>query len=337
MSNILVVGPSWVGDMVMAQSLFQVLRNQQPECSITVLAPSWSVPVLARMPQVDANVEIPVGHGKLGLADRWRLGRQLRGRYDQAIVLPGSFKSALVPWLAGIKRRTGFIGEQRYGLLNDIRRLDPASLPLNVQRFVALALESDSKPMGLDQIPLPQLKVEKENSASASEKFGLESGSPLLALCPGAEYGPAKQWPPEHFSEVAAVCISRGWQVMIMGSEKDRKIAAEISNTASGCLDLTGRTSLGDAIDLMSLASQVVTNDSGLMHVAAAVGCHVIALYGSSTDTFTPPLTKHTHKLSLDLPCRPCFKRICPLHHLDCLKKLKPGEVISILETNTRN
>ncbi len=302
------------------------------------MAPPWSVPVLARMPEVEANVEIAVGHGQLGIGSRWRLGKALKGKFDQAIVLPGSFKSALVPWFARIKRRTGYAGEQRYGLLNDIRKLDTQALPLSVQRFVGLGLPADSVPLALDQIPQPLLVVESGNIVEAQKRFEIKPGQPLYALCPGAEYGPAKQWPAKYFAEVAKWSIAHGRQVMIMGSAKDQSVAAEICALAPECIDLTGRTSLGDAIDLMAQATHVVTNDSGLMHVAAAVGCQVIALYGSSTDAFTPPLTSKAHRLSLDLPCRPCFKRICPLAHLDCLNKLEPQRVISILadeqETN---
>lgn len=315
----------------MAQSLFKVLIQQRPECRITVLAPSWSEPVLARMPEVTSSIAMPVGHGRLEIAQRWRLSRTLKSQFDQAIVLPGSFKSALIPWFARIKQRTGFIGEQRYGLLNDYRKLDQGALPFSVQRFVALGHESGQPPIPLDRIPWPVLEIESDRRQQICNQFGLNDQTPIIALCPGAEYGPAKQWPPDYFAEVARYQLGLNRQVVILGSEKDQAAANLICRIANGCIDLTGKTSLGDAIDLMSAASHVVTNDSGLMHVAAAVGCHVVAIYGSSSDAFTPPLTNTADRLYLDLPCRPCFQRHCPLGHLDCLHKLEAAQVIEVL------
>ena len=333
MNRILVVGPSWVGDMVMAQSLFKVLKQRSSGCHITVLAPAWSEPLLARMAEVDSSVDMPVGHGQLGLLKRWRLGRTLRGKFEQAIVLPGSFKSALIPLFAGIKRRTGFVGEQRYGLLNDFRKLDKGQLPYNVQRFVSLGLESGASAYSLDQIAPPALEVDLDQRQHVLQQFGLDHSKPIIVLCPGAEFGPAKQWPAIYYAEVAQHQHDAGKSILIMGSNKDRPVAANITDRAPGCVDLTGNTTLGEAIDLMSLAAHVVTNDSGLMHIAAAVGCHVIAIYGSSSDDFTPPLTQKADKLHLDLPCRPCFQRRCPLGHLNCLNKLEPSQVINILES----
>ena len=332
MTRILIVGPSWVGDMVMANSLFRVLSEHQPQARISVLAPSWSEPVLARMPEVSESVCMPVGHGSLGLGARYRLGRELREReFSQAIVIPGSLKSALVPWFARIPVRTGYLGEQRRGLLNDIRPLDKAVLPLNVQRYVALALpRSTAAPPAL---PYPKLRVSDEGVDSARNRLGLTDTRPVLGICPGAEYGPAKRWPVAHFASVAGDMLDRGWQVWLFGSGNDAKISAEINARCAGrCDDLAGRTDLGEAIDLMSQCRAVVSNDSGLMHVAAAVGCHVIALFGSSSDEFTPPLTERCDRLGLELDCRPCFKRECPLGHLDCLNRLAPEMVAEALD-----
>ena len=338
MSKVLVVGPSWVGDMVMAQSLFKVLKQVAPGDQITVLAQPWSRPIVARMPEVADTVELPVGHGVLGLGVRRRLGQILRAtRFDRAIVLPGSFKSALVPWFAKIPRRTGYLGEQRYGLLNDIRTLDRRAMPMNVQRFVALGLpKSASASVSSSvsaQIPHPALVVDRARAADSAARFGLGSDAPVVALCPGAEYGPAKRWPAEYFAEVANRQLQQGRQVWLFGAENDREIAAHINDLCRGrCADLSGRTTLGEAVDLMSLAQYAVTNDSGLMHVAAAVGCHVIAIYGSSSDAFTPPLTDRCDRLTLGLDCSPCFRRECPLGHLHCLKGLRPAMVLAMLK-----
>jgi heptosyltransferase-2 len=330
MTQYLVVGPSWVGDMVMAQSLFTVLKRREPHCRISVLAPAWTEPVLARIPEVDHSLSMPIGHGRMNLGTRWRLGRELRDRYDHAIVLPGSFKSAMVPLFAGIKKRTGFIGEQRYGLLNDRRKLDKARMPYHLQRVVSLGEPVKANPTPLEDIPWPQIETDKDNQRKNADAYGLMLNQPTVALCPGAEFGPAKQWPASYFAEVAKNRLNAGWQVMIMGSDKDRNVADTINKEAPGSINLAGKTDLGDAIDLMAIASHVVTNDSGLMHIAAALDCAVIAIYGSSTDAYTPPLSKKAQRLYLDLECRPCFKRTCPLGHLDCLKKLPASRVIEL-------
>ena len=329
--SVLVIGPSWVGDMVMAQSLFKVLKQRNPEPAIDLLAPAWSLPLLERMPEVNQGIVMPLGHGKLGLGERYRLGKSLRSeRYSQAIVLPNSLKSAIVPWAARIPKRTGYRGEMRYGLLNDIRVLDKQQLPMTVQRFVALGV-GPGEP--LPEIPEPRLEVQPESIADALQSIGLNRPEgKLLALCPGAEYGPAKQWPAEYFADVASEKMKQGWQVWLFGSEKDRSIGElivkELGGVGRQIENLAGRTTLEQAVDLMSLATVVVGNDSGLMHVAAALDRDLVAIYGSSDPGFTPPLNSRAQILDLNLECSPCFKRECPLGHYNCLRKLDPGKVL---------
>jgi heptosyltransferase-2 len=319
----LIVGPSWVGDMVMAQSLFLALKQRFPDLQIDVLAPAWSKSILAAMPEVCAAIEMPLQHGELALGKRYQLGKRLRANaYDWAIVLPRSLKAALVPFWAKIPVRTGFKGEMRYGLLNDIRPLDKAVLTMTVQRFVALGLPKDTALP--PQIQPPHL--------TPTRSLSVVEGS-LLALCPGAEYGAAKRWPAEYYAEVAQHYIAQGGQVILLGSGKDAPVTAQIAAAVNSpaCQDLAGKTSIQDVLELLVQADQVVSNDSGLMHVAAAVGTPVIAVYGSSDPTYTPPLSDNAQILYLGLPCSPCFKRECPLGHLDCLKKITPQQVISLL------
>jgi len=341
MNKILIIGPSWVGDMVMAQSLFKVLKQHSPDATIDVLAPAWSLPLLERMPEVSRGVVMPLGHGKLGLGERYRLGKNLRSeQYDQAILLPNSLKSAIVPWAAKIPKRTGFRGEMRYGLVNDLRLLDKQQLTMTVQRFVALG-EIDGAP--LSEIPEPRLDVDPGcvNEALSSVDLHSPEGK-LLVLCPGAEYGPAKQWPAEYFAEVAKEKVAQGWQVWLLGSEKDRNVCDQVTSqihpppergrAGVGVENLAGRTTLEQAVDLMSLATVVVGNDSGLMHVAAALDRDLVAIYGSSDPGFTPPLNKRAKILNLNLDCSPCFKRECPLKHTNCLKQLMPGQVLAAIQ-----
>ena len=329
--KILVVGPSWVGDMVMAQSLFITLKNARPDCQIEVLAPAWSLALLERMPEVDKAIAMPLSHGQFGFFDRIKLGKKLRTtHYDQAILLPNSWKSALIPFAATIPVRTGYMRECRWGLINDVRWLDKNLLTMTVQRFVALGLPKIN-PLP-PECPAPRIIINEEQQAQVIEKFNLTRLEKILALCPGAEYGEAKRWPASYYAELAKQKIAEGWQVWLFGSDKDKATAEQINNEVSGaCVDFTGRTSLAEAVDLMSLVEVVVSNDSGLMHVAAALDKKLIALYGSSDPAFTPPLTNKAHIISLELECSPCFKRECPLGHTQCLKGIKPELVIDAI------
>ncbi len=329
--KILVIGPAWVGDMVMAQTLFTCMKTQDPACEIHVLAPGWSQPLLDRMPEVSEGMVLPVGHKEVSLMTRMKIGRSLRkDNYDQAILLPNSWKSALIPWFAKIPLRTGWVGEQRYGLLNDVRKLDKTQYPLMIERFMALGLpakETLNKPY-----PKPKLCVTEDNIHKAQEKYGLQRDKPVLALCPGAEFGPAKRWPEEYYAVVAQEKLAQGYDVYLFGSPKDQPVAAAIQGlTQQRCVDLTGKTSLAEAIDLIATASIVVSNDSGLMHIAAAMQRPTVVIYGSSSPKFTPPLHDEVRVTRLGIECSPCFQRTCPLHHLKCLKDLKPQMVLDAM------
>ena len=325
----LVVGPAWVGDMVMAQSLFKALKERFPDMLIDVLAPAWSKPLLAAMPEVRAAIELPVQHGQLALLTRYRIARELRANaYDWAIVLPRSLKAALVPYWAKIPVRTGYKGEMRYKFLTDIRSLNKSVLTMTVQRFVALGI-SRNTPLPPAITP-PHLQVTDEQRQQVAAKFLPTGHQALLALCPGAEYGEAKRWPALHYAEVAKYWIAKGGQVILLGSSKDLAVTAPIAAmlNSPACRDLAGKTNLLEVMVLLSLAEQVVSNDSGLMHVAAAVDTPVIAVYGSSDPNYTPPLSTSSEIIYLDLECSPCFKRECPLGHLNCLNKISPEQVM---------
>ena len=321
----LVIGPAWVGDMVMSQSLFRLLRQRDPDAVIDVVAPPWSAPLIERMQEVRRAIPLAAGHGQLALGTRWQLSRRLRGEaYGRAIVLPRSFKSALVPFFAGIPRRTGFGAEGRRILLTDPRVLDRAALDQTVKRLLALGLEP-GEPLP-DPSP-PALRIEERNRAALLERFGIGRAG-AVALMPGAAYGPAKQWPTEYFAELARLLAADGREIWVLGSAGERGLGAAIHAAAPDRVhNLCGQTRLEDTVDLLSCARAAVTNDSGLMHVAAAAGTHVVAIYGSSSPQFTPPLTPRKTQFYLGLQCSPCFQRECPLGHLNCLRQIGPGEV----------
>ena len=333
MRSLLVIAPSWVGDMVMAQSLFKVLKSADPDQAIDVLAPGWTLPLLARMPEVRTAIDMPLGHGELKLGVRRRLAVDLRdSNYTQAIVLPNSLKSALVPFWARIPQRTGYVGELRQWLLNDCRQLDKQRLPMTVQRFVALGLQDGTALPAV--LPYPELLSRQEDQHTAANRLGVcNQYQPVLALCPGAEFGPAKQWPEKYYADIAKNWLSRNWHVWLFGSANDLPVCDRINALAGdGCHNLAGRTSLAEAIDLLAMATFVVTNDSGLMHVAAALQRPMVAIYGSSDPGFTPPLAETAQVERLGLDCSPCFKRECPLGHLKCLRDLSPERVMTAME-----
>lgn len=327
------MGPAWVGDMVLAQSLFKTLKANSPDCIIDVAAPAWTLPLLERMPEVSGKIALPFKHGELAFWQRIAFGKALKNKgYTQSIILTNSLKSAILPFAAGIPTRTSFLGEMRFCLVNDIRPLDKTKLKKTVERFVTLGLnKQESLP---ETIPNPKLNTYPETARILAIQHGiLDNKSKVLGLCPGAEYGEAKRWPAEYYAEVANHVIKNGWQVMLFGSDKDVPVTSQINQlTQNQCIDLGGKTKLSEAIDLMSLCDTIVSNDSGLMHVAAALNKQLIAIFGSSDPFHTPPMNASAVIEYLGLECSPCFKRTCPLTHLNCLKQITPSKIIQHIQ-----
>ncbi|MBS0287593.1 MAG: lipopolysaccharide heptosyltransferase II [Proteobacteria bacterium] len=318
--------------MVMAQSLFKAIKQRYPHTSLDVLAPEWSRPLTERMVEVANSISMPLKHGELGLKARYKLGIKLRdAHYQRCYVLPNSFKSGLIPWFAKIPERIGWRGEWRYGLLNQVRILSKKTYPLMVERYVALAFDKTQKITPSDY--RPTLITKQDNIEIALKNYQLTTEKPILVMCPGAEFGPSKRWPEKYYAKLANYYLDKGWQVWIFGSAKDSEVAEVIQEqTQARCNDLTGRTKLGEAIDLMSQARMVVTNDSGLMHIAAALSRPLVAVYGSTSPGFTPPLNEKAVVIQESLPCSPCFKRICPLGHHQCMEQLAVEKVINAIE-----
>lgn len=322
--------------MVMAQSLFITLKNIYPDCLIDVIAPEWSLPILERMPQVNQGIALSIAHGEFSLLKRIKKGLELRKQnYTHAIVLPRSWKSALVPFFAGAKIRTGYRGEMRYGLLSDIRALDKKVVKQTVQRYVSHAYAAN--PKQAPDIPFPRLEINKANREQLLEALKLDLKRPVIAMMPGAEYGPAKQWPAEYYKELASLLIEKGFQIWVIGSIKEKELGATIvAGLGEHAINLSGKTELVDTVDLLSCAEQIVSNDSGLMHIAAATGVKLNVIYGSSTPEYTPPLTipDNVNIFYKSLSCSPCFKRQCPLGHTNCLLEISPNEILDLIINN---
>ncbi len=332
--GVLVVGPAWVGDMVMAQSMLQLLRRRAPEQPIDMLAPAWSHGLIARMPEVREALRLDAGHGELALLARLRLGHALRARrYARAIVLPRAWKAALVPFAAGIPLRTGQAGEFRYGLVNDVRRFSRDAHRRTATRFASLATpRGETAPTGAD-IPFPQLRVDVANRERLLRELALATDRPVIGIAPGAEYGASKRWPAEHYRELAGRLVAEGHAVWAFGSAKDAAAATAAAPPQAGphYVNLCGRTELADVVDLVSLTAGVVANDSGLMHLAAATGRRTVGLFGSTSPEHTPPRAAQARVLTLRLACSPCFARECPLGHHACLRELAAGTVHAAL------
>jgi heptosyltransferase-2 len=316
--------------MVMAHVLVQVLRQRDPELVIDMLAPAWSLPLAHSMPEVRHTLPLPFSHGELALRRRYHLACSLRtAGYQRIIVLQNSFKSALIPFWSRIPHRVGYIGEWRWPLLTDARPLDKTTLPRTIDRFAALGIES-GVPLP-DPLPYPRLQIDPRQAGMARARWHIPSDRPLVVCCPGAEYGPAKQWPAGHFAALGRQFLQHGWSVCLLGGPNDTGHGARILSNLSDLTahdapvhDLTGRTSLQDAIDMLAHADLVISNDSGLMHIAAALHRPLIALFGSSSPAMTPPLSPLARILSVHLPCSPCWQRTCSPGHYRCLTDITP-------------
>jgi heptosyltransferase-2 len=325
----LIISPNWIGDAVMAQPLLYLLRAAYPERAIDVLAPPSVAPVWRQMAEVDQVIETPFRHGALQLKERWKLARELRRRgYTDAYVLPNTLKFALIPWLAGIRRRVGYKGESRYGLINIMHRDDARPRPM-VAFYSALAQSPSANLQTF--LPRPALTASAAQIDAACIRVGLSSSRALIVFAPGAEFGTAKRWPAAHFAALAKTILEAcpDTQIALLGSPKDWDVCNEIVAIAKheGVLNLAGGTALAEAIALIAYADAVVSNDSGLLHVASAFNRPVIGLYGPTDPDHAPPFSDIARSMSLRLDCSPCRQRTCPLGHQNCMRNLASAMV----------
>lgn len=330
--NSLIIAPQWIGDAVMTEPLLRRLHARGER--LTVGALPWVAPVYRAMPQVAEVIEFPFAHGGLQFRARRSIAKRIQGQFDKAYVLPNSLKSALLPFMASIPERIGYLGETRVGLLTH-RLTNPKNKPPMVAFYSALSGEG-----GLDA-DRPQLKIGAEDISATLDTLGLQRGG-YVVFAPGAEFGPAKRWPAAHFSELAAKLTV---PVVLLGSSKEAALCDEIAAPVNAvqigkCVNLAGKTSLPQALALIAASRATVSNDSGLMHVAAALGVPQVAVFGSSSPLHTPPLSDKAAVLWLKsdpayqppLDCAPCFERDCPLGHTRCLNDISAARVLQALQ-----
>lgn len=316
--------------MVMAQALYKALASDSTSAKIHVVAPEWSRPLLTRMTEISSIFSLGVDHGEFGLAKRFKLGKQLRSEsYSQAIVLPRSFKSALVPWFAQIPKRIGDVGEFRHKILTDkfsSNKDKQTPNACNYLRYIGV----DADVARIKKEFSPQLVVDVENQREVLGRHAITTDAPLVACMVGAEYGPSKQWPVEHFATVIDLLKDQGVNVCILGSSKDEQTGNKIESLCRHTIyNLCGKTSLTDVIDMLAACSAAVSNDSGLMHIAAAVDVPVVAMYGATTPLYTPPLHAKAKSFYVKLTCSPCWQRTCQYGHYRCLRDIMPQDVFS--------
>lgn len=328
MLRTLVISPNWIGDAVMAQPLLRRLKELAPGRPIDVLAPTWVAPVWRAMAEVDTVIEAPFKHGALQWKERKAFAKMLRARgYADSYVLPNTLKFALIPWLAGIPKRVGYKGEMRYGLVNVMHHDDKAAPRPMAQFYQALADAPVRDLPRPGRLPEPVMAVAAGEAEAAIARLQLPAGV-FVAFAPGAEFGPAKRWPSTYFAELAkTILANRPDAQILLGSPKDRAVCDEITAIVPQAHNLAGSTSLSEAIALISRAAAVVTNDSGLMHIGAALGRPVVAIYGPTDPRHTPPLSQLAQILWLHIECSPCQQRECPLGHQNCMKQILPADV----------
>ena len=342
MQSILIIAPNWIGDAVMTQPLLADLKTQFPNSKIDVLASVWVAPIYRACPEVSDVIDAQFEHKKLQWSLRKQLAKKIAGKkYQACFVLPNSFKSALIPWLANIPFRIGYRGEFRFGLIN-LALENPSKInrPPMVEHYLALSgLLQESQEI-IPQKLIPKLNVSllaQKSVENKLSKLNIPSQS-LYIFCPGAEYGPSKRWPTDHFAKLAQELIRENSsnQIILLGSKGDQAISQEIAsqaNQASRIHNWSGTTTLDEAIALIGMAKAVISNDSGLMHIAAALKTPQVAIFGSSDPAHTPPLSDKAKVIWLNLPCSPCHKKECPLGHLQCLKDILPQQVLATLNT----
>ncbi len=338
MQRILIIAPHWIGDAVMTQPLLASLKKYRPNDCIDVLCTPWVAPIYRACKEVSQVIEVDLQHGALQWNLRRSIAKQLKANgYDLAFVLPNSFKSALIPWMAGIPNRIGYRGELRFGLINHaLSNPSRQARTAMVEHYGNLLQALTNQNVPFDKNSQPKLHISDELIEIVRDRLAPLGCQHLYVFAPGAEYGPAKRWPSSHFAELAIKILSGDpqAQIVILGSKADHILGQEIqthNKSTERIHNWCGSIGLEEAMAVITQCTQVVSNDSGLMHIAAALSIPQIALFGSSNPLHTPPLSNQAQVVWLQLPCSPCYQRTCPLGHLDCLKQIEPQQVYTMI------
>jgi heptosyltransferase II len=343
MQRILIIAPNWIGDAVMSQPLLAQLKISYPNSQIDVLASPWVAPIYRACTEVHQVIEGKLEHKQLQWGLRKQLAKHFQAmQYHMCFVLPNSFKSALIPWLANIPVRVGYRGELRLGLINfSLKNPSKQNRPPMVEHYLALGTAVIRK----DHISSKSSITPKLNvSASALQAVEIKlvkaaiDRHAIYVFCPGAEYGPTKRWPSEYFGKLAQSLIAdnQNAQIILLGSKSDRVLAENIQMRAHNPTHIhnwCGDTSLDEAIALIGLSKAMVSNDSGLMHIGAALKTPQVAIFGSSDPKHTPPLSDKAKIIWLNMSCSPCHKRECPLGHMKCLKDISPEQIFQSIKS----
>jgi heptosyltransferase II len=323
---ILIVPYMWIGDFVRCHSVVKLLKASFPARPVDVLATTLCAPLADYMPELRQAIVVDLPRGRLAFAEQRALAARLRREgYGSALILPRTWKAALAPFLAGIPERTGWFGEWRYGLVNDMR-FGERALPRMVDRCAALALPRGAT--ALPDWPLPELRVPAAEIAGFRERLGLAAGGRIVALAPGA-VGPAKRWPAASYADLARRLIADGASVWVLGGPAEAPLARIIADVGPHVSDLTG-TDLRNAIIALAAANVAVSNDSGLLHVAAALGTPSIGIFGPTSRWHWAPLNPlaATIETTTELPCQPCHKPTCRLVHHRCMRDITTEQVL---------
>lgn len=342
MSHILLIAPHWIGDAVMSLPLISLLRSKLPNSNIDVLCTPWVAPIYRACPEIQAVTQVDFQHGVLQWNLRYSTAQMLKKQgYDIALVLPNSFKSALIPWLAKIPLRIGYQGEWRLGLIN--ASLPNPSRKLRMPMALHYAKLLDRLPgaaVSLHDLPNPRLCLTPSLQQWAKSQINEIGGNPYYVFAPGAEYGPAKRWPTSHFAQLANQILEQdaSSQILILGSQSDRILGEEIvlqTHQANRIHNWCGQIALDQSMALIAQCKSLISNDSGLMHIGAALSIPQIAIFGSSNPKHTPPLSDRAQTIWLQLGCSPCYQRNCPLGHLHCLNHIEAKQVYGMLRASS--
>lgn len=321
--KLLIIPQNWLGDIVMSQTLLKKIKSNNPKTSIDILVNSSLKNLVERMPEINKVIILDCSHRELGLFKRLRLAKEIKkSSYDQSIVLSRSLKSSLIPYFAKIPIRTGELGELRYLLINDLKEFSKESRRKTASRYISMYSDNNEE---LSENYYPSLDSNSENIKNLSEKYDLKKDKKVIIFAPGAAFGPSKMWPVNKFRELGKK-LNNDFKILILGSNNEKSIGNDIV-TNKNMVNLCGKTSIADAVDLMHISKFCVSNDSGLMHLAAATNTKSISIYGSTSPDFTPPLTKNKDIHYKGMSCSPCFEKKCKYGHYNCLVDIHSDDV----------